>query len=92
MLSGQNPVDTDWSVFNYYRSKLHSQPNQFLLLDPLDDVHISSNGSARARPALCLLCCFSCKLANAQHRLQVSMDFAAHAKRWLWSMRFRCSV
>ena len=28
MLSGLNPVDTDWSAFNYYRSKLHSQPNQ----------------------------------------------------------------
>ena len=53
MLSGLNPVDTDWSAFNYYRSKLYSQPNQFLLLDPLDDVHISSNGSVRARPALC---------------------------------------
>ena len=28
VLSGLNSTDIDWSAFNYYRSKLHSQPNQ----------------------------------------------------------------
>ena len=27
VLSGLNPVDTDWSAFNYYRSKTTHQPN-----------------------------------------------------------------
>ena len=29
VLSGLNPVDTNWSAFNFYRSQLHSQPNQY---------------------------------------------------------------
>ena len=66
VLSDLYSVDPGWSAFNYYRSKLHSHPNQ-LCYSILDNVIVSSNSPVRARPAPSKLC-VSCKLVNAQHR------------------------
>lgn len=69
VLSDLNPIDTDWSPFNFYRSKLHLQPNQ-LHCSPLltTSICVSSNGSANELGITLLKLCIVCTCANARHR------------------------
>ena len=66
VLSGLISTDTDWSAFNYYRSKLHSQPNQprYLILLTMSVSLVMVR--FQLYPHRWSTALYSCKLVNAQ--------------------------